>query len=184
MALLVEQIVAVVKAISVEHGQTGGSQHLLSGHFVHAKGGGGHVAAHIGQAQRLKEALERPVLRVGAVHDGKGEVEAHEVVAAKLFWRCAHGPNLGLVAAHDGGLRTLGEQCRNVAVVFNLEQRLAGVEHPLLGGVKGRNLIFFSVERVHGLHCGDDRDLVLGRASAKKYANRQFHSSLPPYIVV
>ena len=117
-------------------GDPGGVHQGVGDGLIHADGAAQHAAAHIGDAGQLKQALDRAVLAVFAVHDGCADVNVDQLRPAVL-----QQPNavvLPVRAEHAGRAVAL----LPAAVGHSLGRGAAGQPAAILRDTHGENLIF------------------------------------------
>ena len=83
---------ARLAAAQLAVGDTGGVHQGVGHGLIHADRAAQHAAAHIGDAGQLKQALDRAVLAVFAVHDGGADVNVDQLRLAVLQQPDDRGP--------------------------------------------------------------------------------------------
>ena len=101
--------------------QTGRREQLLGELLVHGRRAGEHPGPHVGQTGHLQQALDRPVLAVGAVQDGEDDVDLGQGRADR---------RRGIEDGEAAARRVADERHRRPA--GDLGQRAVGDRQPLV----------------------------------------------------
>jgi len=135
------------------------------------------VAAHVGDASQLQQALDGAVLAVLPVEHGKDHVDPLPDHVVPLEGEQALAPDGGDGGGAVGGVIPPGAGGQLGPVRAPKEDPVA-----LLGDAHGVDMVFFRVQMVqHGLR-GAQRDLVLRRHAAEQDADVELFHACNPHM--
>ena len=156
-------------------GDTGGVHQGVGHGLIHADRAAQHAAAHIGDARQLKQALDRAVLAVFAVHDGGADVDADKLGPAVLQQPEAVVPAVG--AEHAGRAVAL----LPAAVGHGLGRGAAGQPAAVLGDADRKCFILLCTggltQRAQPGRGRNTADLMLTGYAAEEERHAQLGSS-------
>ena len=175
----------------LHHRQPVGAEDVLHRRLVHADGRGEDARARVRQARQLEEALNGPVLALGAMEQDQHHVEAlaeargqalgalHPRERARGFTGGGAVEQLALGL----GLRPALRQREPRGLPAQRAERIAADEPaPVLGDADGHDVEARAVDGGHHRRGAREGDLVLARSSAEHHAHAQ--SPVSHHLVV